>query len=214
MNDTPENVAAKTVAPAAQDKPPARKAGRRSGIDCIDWEAVERDFCIGRLTNRQLCDKYGIADSGLRKRAKEKGWQKDLTQAVRVATKAALIAEKLAHAEIIGAEIGAELADQTIQSVKLAVRDNVAIIGRHQKMHDRHMALIERAEDKVTQMVDDITDIREAKILVDAVGTLASAGRSVMDQERKSHNIDDAKVEESVEELIQEAMAKHQAELA
>ena len=192
-------------------KPLARKAGRRSDID---WEAVERDYRVDKLTNRQLCDKYGIADSGLRKRAKEKGWQKDLTQAVRVATKAALIAEKLAQAEQIGAQIGAELADQTIQSVKLAVRDNVAIIERHQKMHDRHLALMVRAEDKVTQMVDDITDIREAKILVDAVGTLASAGRSLMDQERKSHNIDDTKVEESIEDLIQEAMAKHQGELA
>ena len=192
-------------------KPLARKAGRRSDID---WEAVERDYRVDKLTNRQLCDKYGIADSGLRKRAKEKGWQKDLTQAVRVATKAALIAEKLAQAEQIGAQIGAELADQTIQSVKLAVRDNLAIIERHQKMHDRHLALMVRAEDKVTQMVDDITDIREAKILVDAVGTLASAGRSVMDQERKSHNIDDTKVEESIEDLIQEAMAKHQGELA
>ena len=192
-------------------KPLARKAGRRSDID---WEAVERDYRVDKLTNRQLCDKYGIADSGLRKRAKEKGWQKDLTQAVRVATKAALIAEKLAQAEQIGAQIGAELADQTIQSVKLAVRDNLAIIERHQKMHDRHLALMVRAEDKVTQMVDDITDIREAKILVDAVGTLASAGRSVMDQERKSHNIDDTKVEESIEDLIQEAMAKHQGEVA
>lgn len=192
-------------------KPLARKAGRRSDID---WEAVERDYRVDKLTNRQLCDKYGIADSGLRKRAKEKGWQKDLTQAVRVATKAALIAEKLAQAEQIGAQIGAELADQTIQSVKLAVRDNLAIIERHQKMHDRHLALMVRAEDKVTQMVDDITDIREAKILVDAVGTLASAGRSVMDQERKSHNIDDTKVEESIEDLIQEAMAKQQVECA
>ena len=198
-------------APVTQAVKVKRRAGRRSDID---WEAVERDYRVDHLTNRQLCDKYGIADSGLRKRAKEKGWQKDLTQAVRVATKAALIAEKLAQAETIGAQIGAELADQTIQSVKLAVRDNVAIIGRHKLMHDRHMALIERAEDKVTQMVDDITDIREAKILVDAVGTLASAGRSVMDQERKSHNIEDAKVEESIEDLIQEAMAKHQGELA
>ena len=76
------------------------------------------------------------------------------------------------------------------------------------------MGLLQRAEDKVTQMVDDITDIREAKVLVDAVGTLASAGRSLMDQERNSHNIDDTKVEESVEDLIQEAMAKHQGELS
>lgn len=192
-------------------KPIARKAGRRSDVD---WESVERDFCIGKLTNRQICDKYGIADSGLRKRAKEKGWQKDLTQAVRVATKAALIAEKLALAEMLGTEIGGNLAEETVASVKLAVRDNVAIIGRHQKMHDRHMALMERAEDKLNQMVDNIADIREAKVLADAVGTLASAGRSLMDQERKSHNIDDAKVEESIEDLIQEAMAKQQVECA
>ena len=215
MNATQKIVAAKPDVPAVQQQPIARKAGRRSDID---WEAVERDYRIDKHTNRQLCTKYGIADSGLRKRAKEKGWQKDLTHAVCVATKAALIAEKLARAEIIGAQIGAQigakLADATVESVKLAVRDNVAIIGRHQQMHERHMGLLQRAEDKVTQMVDDITDIREAKVLVDAVGTLASAGRSLMDQERKSHNIDDTKVEESVEDLIQEAMAKHQGELS
>lgn len=47
-----------------------------------DWEAIEKDYRLGRYSNRQLAKKYGVSESGLRLKIKDKGWKKDLSKTV------------------------------------------------------------------------------------------------------------------------------------
>lgn len=66
-------------------KAPARKR--------VDWEAIERDYRTGQFSLRELEKKHGAGYAKISKRAKDSGWTKDLGDAVRQATAAALIAE-------------------------------------------------------------------------------------------------------------------------
>lgn len=49
----------------------------------VDWDAVERDWRAGLLTHAEICRKYKIDDSYLRRRAREGKWTKDLKEAAR-----------------------------------------------------------------------------------------------------------------------------------
>lgn len=68
---------------------PAPKPSRKS----VDWEAIERDFRTTHLSAAEIAAKHGdrVSRQAIHKRAKDKGWQRDLTDAVRQATKARLV---------------------------------------------------------------------------------------------------------------------------
>lgn len=121
-------------------------AGRRNDVD---WESIERDFRIGVLSNKELSKKHGVADSNIRARAKKYGWQKDLTDTVRVATKAAVIADAQARASEIGAEIGAKQAGEQITAVQAQVSENLRAIKSHLAWADRMKRLANKAMDEI-----------------------------------------------------------------
>lgn len=52
-----------------------------------DWEAIEAAYRAGLLSIRAIADKYGANHSTILKRAKKHGWQRDLTEKVKSATK-------------------------------------------------------------------------------------------------------------------------------
>lgn len=64
---------------------PSPKQGRP------DWEAIERDYRATNWTLQELADRYGVTKQAVHATAKKKGWQRDLTDAVRRATKAKVI---------------------------------------------------------------------------------------------------------------------------
>ena len=43
----------------------------------IDWEAAERDFRAGQLSNRMIAEKHGVSETAIRKRAKAHGWERE-----------------------------------------------------------------------------------------------------------------------------------------
>lgn len=52
-----------------------------------DWEAIERAYRAGSLSIRSIGEKHGVNHATILKRAKKEGWQRDLTDQVRAATK-------------------------------------------------------------------------------------------------------------------------------
>lgn len=57
----------------------------------VDWEAIERDYRTDQFTLRELERKHGANNTTIARRAAKAGWTKDLSDAVRQATNAALI---------------------------------------------------------------------------------------------------------------------------
>lgn len=109
----------------AAGKPAATAKRRRA-----DWEAIERDYRTGKFTDQELADKHGnvVSRQAITKMAKVRGWQKDLSDAVRKATKAKLIAEQ---AEQKVAEQVAAGCDATVDAVIAAAEVNKQVILSH-----------------------------------------------------------------------------------
>ena len=53
-----------------------------------DWEAIESAYRAGSLSIRAIGEKHGVNHATILKRAGKEGWQRDLTEQVRTATKA------------------------------------------------------------------------------------------------------------------------------
>ena len=103
-----------------------------------DWEAIERDYRTSSLSNAELSRKHGGVVSGQRigQKAKAEGWQKDLTEAIRVATKAKLIQEEVAkrRAEGVSAAVSAKVStafSESANAVDVASELGAAVVKRH-----------------------------------------------------------------------------------
>lgn len=114
----------KTItAPKKPMKPAPEVKGTRT-----DYEAVERDYRTGSFTDQELATKYGKSRQAITKMAKVKGWKKDLTTAVRQATRAALIAEEATKKV---AELVASGSKATVDAVVVAAETNRQVILGH-----------------------------------------------------------------------------------
>lgn len=107
--------------------PPARKR--------VDWEAVERDYRTAQFTLRELADKHGATHTTISRRAEREGWTKDLTQAIRQATNAAVIEATVqqkctsAHQSATDAVLGAaELNKQVILGQRARVAEATSVV--------------------------------------------------------------------------------------
>lgn len=57
----------------------------------IDWESVERGYRAGVLSIRELAKLHDISDKAVRNRAKEYGWERDLTERVQEKVRTELV---------------------------------------------------------------------------------------------------------------------------
>ncbi len=101
-------------------------AGKKAqkGRKRIDWEAVERDYRTGKFTLRELEAKHKVGYASISRRAKDHDWQKDLREAVKLATDAALMAD-------IATKSATEAQHATLGVVAVAAEVNKQVILRH-----------------------------------------------------------------------------------
>lgn len=96
----------------------------------VDWEAVERDFRTGKFTNVELAKLHDIDPATLSRQIKRDQkadstrWQKDLTEVVRQATNARLMAD-LVKDEVKSGQ------DQVKATIKVAAEINAGVIQGH-----------------------------------------------------------------------------------
>ena len=65
----------------------------------IDWEAAERDFRAGQLSNRMIAEKHGVSETAIRKRAKRDGWERE--RAARQQEPVRLVSDELDRAGFV-----------------------------------------------------------------------------------------------------------------
>jgi hypothetical protein len=95
-----------------------------------DWEAIEREYRTGRFSVQELSDKFGnvVSRQAIGQMARRKGWTKDLSAAVRLATSASLIQAQV-QAHVTGTV--SESCDKTLQVVLAAAEVNKQVILGH-----------------------------------------------------------------------------------
>lgn len=102
---------------AGKDKKPKKRK-------VVDWDAVEKEWCLDQLSNRQLSKKYGPAHTTIARRAEKGGWCKDKGDEVRRKTRAALLSDK---------DGAVKCTSPTQEDISGAVKNNVEMIREHRK---------------------------------------------------------------------------------
>lgn len=154
-----------------------------------DWEAVERDYRTGKFTVRELGVKHGVSYSLIARRAKKDEWPQDLAVVIRQATNARLT-NSLVESEV-------HKSSQAVHEIVSAAVDvNTRIILGHRTRLTDLADAVDQAKAKLLSLGDTVADIREAATFVQAVGNLATSTKTLIEQERKAHNLDDAPPDE------------------
>jgi hypothetical protein len=168
-----------------------------------DWEAIERDYRAGHLSIRHLAAKHGIPESTVRSKANSLGWERDLTDAVRTATRAKLARSSrtdLAHGD-------------DAQIVQEASDDAAAIVEAHRKAIGQWRRIAERlAQHLATMEVSDDNHDKYARSLnagIDAMMKLVKGERQAYqldeeqpaDSENPYAHLSDEELHERINEL-------------
>jgi hypothetical protein len=90
-----------------------------------DWEAVERAYRAGILSIREVAKQHGLTEGAVRKRAKQKGWARDLSSRVREKVRTDLVRIDDSVRETVRTEEAAvdEAASQVVAMVREHRRD-------------------------------------------------------------------------------------------
>jgi len=86
----------------------------------VDWDAIETDYRAGIKTLRKMGEEHGIANNTILKRAKTRGWDRDLSARIQLA----------ADARVSKAQVSEEVSKQRIISEKEIVEANAEAIAR------------------------------------------------------------------------------------
>lgn len=144
----PAPKAAKATKGASTPAPDKPKRNR------VDWEAVERDYRLGKYSLRELEAKHGANNAAISRKVKSEGWTKDLSEAVNQATNARLMQE------MVSREISAN--QQSVSTAVLAVAEvNTRVIMGHRHGLQRITAVKERLLDQIEQAAAMLPELSE-----------------------------------------------------
>lgn len=116
-----------------------------------DWERIESDYRAGILSLREIAEPFEITEGAIRKRAKAKGWSRDLSAKIKAR------AEELVRKEAVRAEgtqpdlrvPEAEIVEVNAQIVAAVDRRHKATSKRGQELVDKLIAELELATDNI-----------------------------------------------------------------
>lgn len=116
-----------------------------------DWELAERLYRAGQLTLRQVAEQVGCAHQVLSRRAKAKGWERDLTPRIRETVRARV---SNSGAKPIGAKEGAKGDNKAPVSDAEIVEGQVAAVLLVFSSHDTRRGKIKAQLDKRLDELD------------------------------------------------------------
>lgn len=177
-----------------------------------DWEAIEREYRAGQLSEAQIARQFDISRAAIQKRAKKNGWKRDLTEKVRTEVAARLVAEGLQ-----GPRDAATIEQAAERAVKLVLSHRVdigqtrcAVTRLINELHDT-MSNLDEIEDDIVADTEAPDGQAESKAEEQArfkrrqrmlaaialpsratvVNTLASALKTLIPLERQAFNLQD-----------------------
>jgi hypothetical protein len=132
-------------------------SGKKEGA-APDWERIEFDYRAGVKTLRQIAEEHGITHGAVNKRAKTKGWTRDLKAKILAAAEAK-VSKSLVSAEVSAQRLATE--HQVVESNAIAVA-NVRIGQRSDIQRGRSLVMKLLAElEQQTEHADLFEDLGE-----------------------------------------------------
>lgn len=216
--DAPGHQKGRKVSPALREAvnfphvPTITDPGFAAKKPATDWEAIEREYRAGQLSEAQIARQFDISRAAIQKKAKRLGWKRDLTDKVRAEVAARLVAEGLQ-----GPRDAATIEQAADRAVKLVLSHRVdigqtrgAVTRLIEELHDTLSNLDQIEEDIIaeTEAPDGIAESKaeeqarfkrrarmQAAIALPSratvVNTLTSALKTLIPLERQAFNLQD-----------------------
>jgi len=182
-----------TTTPKATD----RSLNARLDDGKPDWHWIKAEYRVGQLSNRNIARAAGVAESTIRAHAKRDGWERDLSEDVRMKVRSA---QSVRTSRAQGADEPQEpLSDKAL--VEQAAARTLGILAEHRTSIHNARALVDG-------LVDDLlnnaaarakAEGKEQAIIIDAacraVRSLSGALKDLIGLERQALNLDDQEKE-------------------
>lgn len=166
-----------------------------------DWEAIEREYRGGQLSEAEIARQHGISRTAIQKRAKKNGWARDLTEKVRHEIAARLVAEGLQQPrEAATIDMAATRGVQIIMGQRTRIgRASEAVAKLLEELHDTSDNLAEIEDEIHQETADDESGRRRARMLAavalpsraSVINNLAQSLKTLIALERQAFNLGD-----------------------
>jgi hypothetical protein len=176
-----------------------------------NWDQIEAEYRAGQLTNVQIAKQHGITEGAIRRRAKSRGWQRDLSARVQQQVRSELVRD------VVRGEEGDRTEPRTeYEIVQAAAARAVEVVRQHRA----HLATLYRISHKLAEGIESYLTggkgrphwIGERETITEAVFRLSQASSKWIPLERKAFSLDEA-TERDVNKLTDEQLESRITEL-
>jgi hypothetical protein len=121
----------------------------------VDWEAVELQYRAGIRSLKDIGTEFGVSDAGIIKKAKVKGWTRDLSAKIKAK----------ADAKVSAAAVSPEVSAQRTANEQSVVEANADLQFQVRMSHRRGLDKLRTVKEKlvaqIEQAVDNFVDLQE-----------------------------------------------------
>lgn len=156
-----------------------------------DWEAIESAYRAGSLSVRAIGEKHGVNHATILKRANKEGWQRDLTEKVRAATKV-----KVTKSVTKDGNQSPVVTDEQI--IDQASDEAAAVVMAHRESLAAWRDITNKLRDFLEDA--DITEENHAS-MSRSITAGVDAQIKVINAERKAYNLDTEEGNRTVDDL-------------
>ena len=152
----------------------------------IDWDSIEELYRKNQLSIRKIADQHGISEGAIRKKAKTKGWVRDLTQKINQR-----VNEQIASSERYTPEEEQDIIDR-------AANEATAVILRHRRSLQRLSELEDALVNDLNEKIENNEKISPREF-ASILNNIANCQTKRMTTERTAYNLDQKKYDESID---------------
>ena len=172
-----------------------------------DWESIEKDYRSGVLSIKEIARNYGCSDTAIRKKAKAKGWARDLSRRVSERVRAKLVCEPVRD-QAENQKLEEEIVEQAAEKSVEVVKNHRSKITRSQKVWgdlldelesqtvDRELyqnlgEMMRNPEARIDKLNDLYHKVISTPSRVDSMKKMTDALKTLIGAERQAYNLDE-----------------------
>ena len=170
--------------------------GRRNDID---WERVERSYIAGQKTIQQVSEECNVTEQAIRRKAKSRGWQRNIAEAIRLRSQEKIAQIDIAHLiEQCSDENSAKSSATIKQAIEEASNAAAGVVLRHRKLYKEQLENAAMLEAAFVRLMESgaCTDLGELARASASYKTIIDAKQKITDAERKSYSLDEVQKQE------------------
>ncbi|MDQ7835476.1 MAG: hypothetical protein RDU24_08850 [Humidesulfovibrio sp.] len=170
-----------------------------------DWEAVERQYCLGQLSNAEIGNMFGISKQAVQQKAKRHGWKQDLSNKVAQLARIKLSADppavvgevadntSRAQADDMAVQTAAEVVVQVVRGHRVALARLNALTERLMNRLDKHLTEVEQDTPEKAALEERKQHTLDLDKSSKMTAALAAALSKTIPLERQAFNVDGAR---------------------